>query len=488
MKKIFASLMLLAASPAFASETTFRLHLSNEPSNLDPNLQKTSSSSYVLGNLYRNIFTFDDKQGLLPELGNGCKRDKKKNLICNLKKDMQWSDGSPLTSEDFLYSYRKILDVKNGAFRADLLFKVKNAEAIYNGSKNINTLGITAPDKYSLKFEFETDDPDFEYNLASFLLAPTTKDLSLVSGPYKIKEWKKGQKLILEPNIKYKTGAANRPSVEFLFVEEDSTALQLYEKNQLQFLKRLPTLFIPAYKNRKDFYWIPVDRLDYVGFGPELSAKEDIRKALTYSLNFVELQKILSSEGKPGCVGLPDDWFPSRAPCFDFDKSKYKPFANSPTYTFMFSSLGGEDHKRATEWMQNQWKKNAGIETHLEQKENKVFLQVLRNQPSPLFRKGVSPDRPTCLAALETFSENSPENYIQLKSSEYNKILKSLSQANNSKEQKKWCLAGAEFLMKNHLLIPLGAIHFSILAKQDFKGWKLNQMNQLDLSNLQPSR
>ena len=41
-----------------------------------------------------------------------------------------------------------------------------------------------------------------------------------------------------------------------------------------------------------------------------------------------------------------------------------------------------------------------------------------------------------------------------------------------------------DFLMKNYFLIPLGAIHFSMLAKPEFTGWKLNQMNQLDLSNL----
>lgn len=482
--KIILALLLAFPSMTFASDKVFRLHLATEPGSLDPNKQKTSASSYLLGNLYRNVFTFDDKAGLVPDLGSSCSRDKKQVLTCKLKKDLRWSDNSPLTAEDFLRTYKKILDSKTATPRADLLFKIKNARDIYLGKAKMTSLGITTPDALTLRFEFQEADPDFEYNLASFLLAPTKSDLSAYSGPYKLAEWKKGQKIILLPNNSYHGGHASRPQVEFLFIEEDTVALQLYEKNELQFLRRLPTLFIPSHKKRPDFHWIPVTRLDYVGFGPELKDREDLRKAFIYSLNYVELQKIFSSEGRPGCVGVPDSWFPEKAPCYDFDLKKVTKGLSNSTYTFMFSSLGGEDHKRATEWMQNQWIKNAGLKTHLEAKENKVYLQILQKSPPALFRKGVSPDRPTCLAALETFAPESPENYFRLKDPEYDRILSSLAQARKSAEQKKWCQAGMDFLMQRHLWIPLGGIHFSMLAKPEFTGWKINQMNQLDLSNL----
>ena len=125
MKIIFAFLLLLP-SVTLASNKVFRLHLATEPGSLDPNKQKTSASSYLLGNLYRNIFIFDDKEGLTPDLGSRCLRDKKQNLTCKIKKDLQWSDGTALTSEDFLRTYKKILDPKTAAPRADLLFKIKS--------------------------------------------------------------------------------------------------------------------------------------------------------------------------------------------------------------------------------------------------------------------------------------------------------------------------------------------------------------------------
>lgn len=487
----------IAPAAGESRDATFRLHLSNEPSVLDPHLQKSSASSYLLQNLYRNIFIYDNAKGLVPDLGESCKREKPLVLVCKLKKGLQWSDGSPLTSADFLNAYHRILNPKESSPRADLLFKIKNAPAIYKGKKKTEELGITALNSMTLRFEFEEKDPDFEYNLASFSLAPIKNILKpgqkpselVVSGPYKIQDWLSSQKIQLMNNTKYNFGNfEKRPPVEFLFINEDSVALQLYEKNELSFLRRLPTLYIPKFKSRADFHWIPVIRFDYVGFGPALTGHPKIREALALSLNFKELQKIFSSEGIPGCPGIPSSWT-SEEICYNFDLTKaQKAFSEdkSPPHglKLMYSSLGGEDHRRATEWIQSQWQKNLGFKIQLLLRDNKVFLSdLLQNTPS-LFRKGVAPDRPTCLATLETFADWNPENYIQLKEPEYQDILKKLGEATTALDQKKFCTQGLRFLMGRYLLIPLGSIHFSVLANQKFTGWRLNSMNQLDLADL----
>lgn len=499
--KYLIGLVLLLSSTVFgageAPAPTFRLHLSNEPSQLDPHLQKSSASSYLLQNLYRNIFIYDTKQGLIPDLGESCKRDGPLVLICKLKKGLTWSDGSPLTSSDFLKGYQRLLDAKFAAPRADMLFKIKNAPAIFKGQKKIESLGITAPDATTLRFEFEEKDPDFEYNLASFLIAPVKNTLKpgqkvselVVSGPYKLIDWLPGQKIQLINNTNYKNGnAAKRPLVEFLFVNEDGVALQLYEKNELSFLRRLPTLYIPKFKTRPDFYWIPVVRFDYIGFGPELKANPKLREALAKSLNYPELQKIFSSEGVPGCPGIPATWMTEEL-CYKLNASSAKKTLAEDkkvpaNLKLMYSSLGGEDHRRATEWMQAQWQKNLGIKVQLVLRENKVFVSDLQQAPPTLFRKGVAPDRPTCLATLETFADWSPENYIQMKDPEYQTILKKLGEAATSQDQRKLCTEGVRYLMDRYLLIPLGEIHFAVMAKKTFTGWKLNSMNQLDLADL----
>ncbi|MGZ3746801.1 MAG: peptide ABC transporter substrate-binding protein [Pseudobdellovibrionaceae bacterium] len=501
-------LVFLMAGTARAGEETpapvFKIHLSNEPSSLDPQQQKSSASSYLLENLYRNIFFYDNDQGLKPDLGESCKRETPLVLVCKLKKGLQWSDGSSLTAEDFLKSYQRILTPQEASPRADLLFKIKNAPAIYKGQKKIESLGITAPNATTLRFEFEEKDPDFEYKLASFLLSPTKNLLKpgqkaselVVNGPYKIMDWRGGQKIQLINNKLYKNGNfTHRPPVEFFFINEDSMALQLYEKEELSYLRRLPTLYIPKFKSRPDFYSIPMIRFDYFGFGPALKDHPQLREALTLSLNYPELQKIFSSEGTPGCPGIPAAWLTEEL-CYKYDVSKAREIlkeekavakALPDNLKLMYSALGGEDHRRATEWIQAQWQKNLNLKVQLALKENKVFLNQLQQNPPEIFRKGVSPDRPTCLAVLEIFGEDSMENFIRLRDPEYQEILKKLGEASNPREQKKFCTQGVRFLKDHYLLIPTGAYHFSVLAKKNFKGWKLNSMNQLDLANLESS-
>ncbi len=486
-----------------ASETpapNFKIHLSNEPSNLDPHQQKSSASSYLLQNLYRNIFFYDNDKGLVADLGESCKRQSPLVLVCKLKKGLQWSDGSSLTSKDFLKTYQQVLNPNKSFLRVDLLLKIKNATAIYKGKKKITSLGITAPNATTLRFEFEAKDPDFEYNLASFLLSPTKNTLNpsqnaselIVNGPYKIFNWIPGQKIQLTNNTHYKNGNfSKRPSVEFLFINEDSVALHLYEKNELSFLRRLPSLYIPKFKSRPDFHWIPMLRFDYFGFGPALKNHPKIREALTLSLDYKELQKIFSSEGTPGCPGIPVSWLKKEL-CYELNVDKARQiFAEDNSVPselkLMYSALGGEDHRRATEWIQAQWQKNLNLKVQLLLRENKVFLSELRKNPPAIFRKGVAPDRPTCLAVLETFADWNSENYIQVKDPEYQHILDKLSEARTAQDQKSSCTQGVRFLMDRHLLIPTGPLHFSILAKKNFTGWKLNSMNQLDLSDLEVS-
>ena len=495
-------IVMALVKPAFCvgktSETIFRLHLANEPANVDPHLQKSSVSSYLLQSLYRNIFSFDDQKGLIPDLGESCKRESALVLVCKLKKNLKWSDGTSLSSADFIKSYQRILDAKLNSPRADLLFKLKNASAIYKGQKKIESLGVTAPDPWTIRYEFEDKDPDFEFILSSALSSPVKNVESagpqaknLVSnGPYKISEWFAGQKIVLTSNPYYALGnSAKRPAVEMLFIAEDSVALQLYEKNQLSFLRRLPSLYIPKFKTRKDFLQLPVIRFDYFGFGPSMKDHPKAREALALSLNYPELQKIFSSEGLPGCPGVPREWL-NEPLCYKQDLIRAKAaWAEDKTkparMKLLYSSQGGDDHRRASEWMQSQWKQNLGLDLQIAVRENKVYLSELQQSAPEIFRKGVAPDRPTCLAVLETFADWSPENYIQMKSPEFQALLNGLGESNSESDKKKFCSSGIKYLTDHFWMIPTGPIHFAMLAKTHFRGWKLNSMNQLDLSALE---
>lgn len=488
------ALGLLVATGAQAKSSTFRLHLFAEPVSFKPWEQKNSTGIFFLGQVFGTLLKYQDHE-LKNSLAEKCEFKTSTIAHCLISKTATFSDGSPITAKDFERSFQNFLKPENHAFRADLLFSVKNAEKFYLGKSSLKDLGIHAKSDRLLEFLLEKSDPEFLYNLTSPLLTALhsselleKKNASelISSGSFKMISWEPRKKILLVHR--------ERPElqVEFIFVNEDSVALNLYEKGEIQFLRRLPTLFIPKYRNRPDYHEVDQIRFDYLGFGPELKNFPELREALSTSLQFSEINKLLFTRGSFGCPGLPDSSY-DVTPCLKFDLLRAKEiisaqdFKKFPPINLVFSKLGGDDFKRTMEWLQNQWKTQLGIQISLEQLENKIFLQRLREKPPAIFRKSASPDRPTCLSALEIFTDSSNENYLQVKDPEFIRLFSELrGSITTPSKYKKSCRQVTQYLLDHFLLIPTGPIHFSFLASPLWTGWSLNELNQLDLSNLKP--
>ena len=70
----------------------------------------------------------------------------------HLREDARWSDGTPVTAADFLNTINRALDPASGSGYANYLFPIENAEAIYNGEAEPDSLGVETPDDYTLVF------------------------------------------------------------------------------------------------------------------------------------------------------------------------------------------------------------------------------------------------------------------------------------------------------------------------------------------------
>ncbi len=514
----------LISFPGWASQTetagVFRYHIPAEPQSLDASRLTSTDASYFFNNIMRGLYSYSNQTGLVAEGAKSCQFETPLRLICVLDTNVRWSDGSKVVAEDYVRSFQRLVAVTGKNPSVELLKNVVGAMAINSGKQQkLSELGVRAVDSSHLRIDFEKPDPDFLFKLTASVLtpaspkAPTGKVLkrgeidSLVfNGPYKVTAWTLGRRLHLESNPYYTRGNAGRPPVEVLFIDDDQTALQLYDKRTLTFLRRLPTIFIPKYRDKPDFVQVPVARFDYVGFGDELRNQPDFRRALSLAADYRELAKIYDALGIPGCPSLPENML-DKERCVVFDLSAaQKAWAKVPSdlktrhYKLAFSRLGGDDVKKGMEWFQAQWKKNLGLTIDLEQNEQGAYLEMLRTEPPAIFRKGIGLERPTCLAALENFAPGGSENFLKIEDPSYAGIVDQLRASSEASppemgqnarpgskdklEQKRLCGAGVQWLTDRSLLIPLGRIHFTILADPHFTGWTLNEMNQLDLSSL----
>lgn len=487
----FFRLIAILLTAASAEASVFRLHLFAEPTTLNPQNIKNAAGTYVTQNTFANLYRYDDEKGLVPDLAEKCEL-KNKKLECRLRKNLRWSDGKALTSADFVASYRKLLDPATKAARADMLFPIKRAQEINAGKKPLDSLGITAPDPLKLVFEFEKDAGDFLSSLLPGPLSPIRPDADFTgpvaaiptSGAYKFLEWKKGSKLTLTRT----SPAPDAPDVVFFFIEDDTVAFKLYQKNELDLLRRLPTLYIPRYKgNAAEFHWIPIIRFDSLIFGPQFKDAPKLREALARGLDYEELKRIFHSEGRPGCSGLPPEWLASgKEICITPDAVRAKEFAKDAKWPspsdYYYSAQGGEDHRRAAEWEQNQWRTKLGWTPSLHSLENKMFVARIKEKPPSLFRKGIAADRPHCRSVVENFGAGHPDNYLSEKVEAVEKALEKWRAGGlSASEDKKLCEDALRALIDGFYLIPLGRMHFAVLARPEFTGWAMNGLGQIDL-------
>ncbi|MEZ6023791.1 MAG: peptide ABC transporter substrate-binding protein [Hyphomonadaceae bacterium] len=171
-----------------------------------------------------------------------------------LRENLKWSDGTPLTSEDVVYSFRRSVDPTLATRSGRVLSAVRNYRQILRGQIPPDRLGVSAPDERTVVIEIESPTSYMLDALASFSAAIvprhaiepngerwTTPDNIVTSGPYTLAEWIPNTSIRLVKNENYHD-AANVSIAEVIFypVERPATAVTRYRAGELDVVFNIP--------------------------------------------------------------------------------------------------------------------------------------------------------------------------------------------------------------------------------------------------------
>lgn len=183
-------------------DQTIYFEASDQPSTLDPQVASTDIELMLVRNIFEGLLR-KNKDG---HIENGvCEAYKKSGLTYTfkLKKDAKWSDGTPLSSYDFLFAFERAVKPDTKAPFVSRLFSIVNAEEIYKGEKSVSSLGVDAPDEHTLKITLKYDDNEFLNTLTSSICMPCNEEffekavgkyglsrsLILSNGSYYVAKW-----------------------------------------------------------------------------------------------------------------------------------------------------------------------------------------------------------------------------------------------------------------------------------------------------------
>ncbi len=260
------SAALLATRPARAAEgTIYRRGNDADPETLDPHLSSTVAEAHILRDLCDGLLTYDNCGAIVPGAASAWSvSEDGLTYTFTLREDGRWSNGEPVTAQDFAYSLRRMLDPATGAKYAEVLFPIREAAAVNRGEKPVAALGVSVLDRLHLSIRLEQPTPYFLELLTHQTALPVhaasverfreafTRPGNLVTnGPYRLRERVPGDRITLEANPHHPDARAVAiGQVAYLPTPDLSGAVRRYAAGEIDSLADLPGDQMEALRRR----------------------------------------------------------------------------------------------------------------------------------------------------------------------------------------------------------------------------------------------
>jgi oligopeptide transport system substrate-binding protein len=329
--RLAAGLIAALLSTATLSTTTVAqadqvLHrtLTAEPDSLDPDKTNAADSIAIDHDLFVGLATLD--QHARPVPGAAEHWDISPDGLTwtfHLRHDGKWSNGEPVTSADFLYSFRRLVDPKTAAEDPSDLKQVVNYQAIVSGKeKDLTKLGVEAPDPYTFVMHLAEPRIALPFLLTDPQLGPLhkasmerwgeqwTQPGHLVSnGPFTMRAWTPQSEVVLAKNPNFfGADTVKLDEVHWMVAENTDAALTRYRAGEIDFVS-LTRVHLPwAKQNLPDQFRSAPDNLAYLLFfnmvkGP---LAQDIRlcQAINLAIDRETIVGKLDPRGEPPAYGM----------------------------------------------------------------------------------------------------------------------------------------------------------------------------------------
>ncbi|EGO8593624.1 peptide ABC transporter substrate-binding protein [Enterococcus faecalis] len=282
--------------------------------------QTTDKNTFTMAqHLFEGLYRFDDDSATVPALAKDVKiSDDGRKYHFTLREGIKWSNGEPITAQDFVYSWKKLVTPATIGPNAYLLDSVKNSFEIRNGEKSVDELGISAPNDKEFIVELKQAQPSFLAVVSIAWLAPQNqkfveaqgKDYALdsehllYSGPFTLANWDAtSDTWTLKKNPEYyDADQVKLAEVAVSTIKEDNTGINLYQANELD-LVRINGQYVQQYQEDPGY----VSHPDVANYFLDFNKKEGtplanvhLRKAIGQAIDKEALtQSVLNDGSKP---------------------------------------------------------------------------------------------------------------------------------------------------------------------------------------------
>lgn len=371
---------------------------------VDPAHSGDALTNTVINLIFGGLVRFNERLEVVPDGASDWKvSDDGMVYTFTIRENLKFGDGSPVTADDFVFSFNRAMSPDVGAFAASAHFgHIVGADEVMSGQA-VEASGIKALDERTLEITLDSPIAYF-LSLLTFpdmavvprtLLATNSdwRDVAFGSGPYRIKEWKRGESVLLEANEHYWQGV---PGVQYIlmpFNPNSEAAYESYERGELDIMgsqqNPVPSTMIARAQQSPDFRSSASLATRYVGFNQRIAPFDnlDVRRAFALAIDKTQLaEQVLDGQVVPADrilpKGLQGSQLPIRPLTFNaaaaraaLAKAGYEDPSTFPPVTLTYGLEG--DNQRVAEALQQMWQEHLNITVTLEGLELTAFSKRL---------------------------------------------------------------------------------------------------------------
>jgi oligopeptide transport system substrate-binding protein len=219
--------------------TTLKVGNLAEPQSLDPIKAAGSWDGRIASAMFEGLMKLNAKGDPVPGMAENWTTSEDGRTWTFTLRDASWSDGVPVTAEDFLAAFIRLLTIEPAPTTVDLLFPIVNAKEVREGTAPVNSLGVRALDDKTLEFKLKHPVPYFLQLMALFTSSPLPRhafdkygedwikaENIVVNGAFKLARWKPGDFVHLVRNPDYWNNSTVCLNNVYLFPTTDFVAAE----------------------------------------------------------------------------------------------------------------------------------------------------------------------------------------------------------------------------------------------------------------------
>lgn len=484
----------------------------SELTTLDTSVMLDFPDAIVQTAAFEGLYALDENDQVIPAVAEEMPEisEDGKTYTIKLRKDAVWSNGDPVTANDFEYAWKKLIDPANGYVYSFLIKDtIANGAEISDGKKEVDELGVKVVDDYTLEITLNEAQPYFTSVLAFPTFFPqnqtaveefgesygTTSETVVYNGPFIVENWKQTDlKWDLKKNEKYWDHEnVKSDSIHYEVVKESSTAFNLFEDGQLD-VATITGELATQNQNNPDYHSYPTATMNYIRLNQKRNGKdtplknENLRKALALGIDKENLVNNIIADGSTSLYGAVtngfvknpetgEDFREEAGDLMKYDKEealKYwelakKELGNEITLELMVCDEGS--YKKIGESLQGTLEELfEGLTIQMKALPTETALNLGRESDYDMFLIYWTPDYQDPISTLRTLYTGNDRNYSN---QAYDTLLDDASQTYATDVEKRWetlIAAEKEVIQNSAGMIVISQNQQSVLQNPNVKG------------------